>query len=1084
MAEGGPPERGAGKESRGLEDPRAPWEEDVEDPAAPRALLAVMFTDIVGSTELATMLGDKRWRELVDQHHAAIRAEIARRSGREVDTAGDAFFATFDRPLLAVECALESVRAVRGLGLRIRAGVHFGECVVSDGNVRGVTVHIGARVGAKATGGEVLVSSTVRDVIGEAIKFKDRGEQTLKGIEGRWRLYEALPASEVAESDLPALLEADLPPPPRPAWKKPRVLLASALAFAVLVAAIAYVVVGSGGLSSVPADSVAEIDAASGDILSFVGVRRRPVGLTATPEGIWIANSIDRNITHIDREGRRDQTIPVGAGPIDVTSGGGLVWVANADGRSVSRISPASGKEVGDRIVAGNGLSAVAYGADALWLANAIDGTVWRIDPSSGKTTHQIAVGPGLRDIAASRDAVWVTSETAGTVTRLDPRSGVVVRVVSVQSGAGAVAIGEGSVWAANAYEGTVFRIDATSGNVTDTIRVGRGPRAIAIARGRVFVANEDSGTVSMIDAGSGDVVREIELDNAPMGLAAAGDRVWVSVRGGILRYKGGTLRVGTTSVLSSLDPSFAADYYIMPTVYDGLTAFKHVGGPEGNQLVPNLAEEMRPPADEGLTYSYSLRPGLKYSDGTPVQASDVRTTFERIVRNELYGSFFLGALKGTETCTSARCDLSSSIVTDDSARTVIFHLARPFADFPYVLAIPALSIVPSSAPAGDGGAKPIPGTGPYRFGRVDFKRAEDGSFASGVVVLERNPHFKSRGLAQPDGYPDRIELTMGGEPEEHIEAVRSNRSDFTPDLQLPGLSLEEVASQLPSQIHAADLPSTVFADLNTQVPPFNDIRARQALNLAIDRAAAVRASGGSLRAEVSCQLLSENLIGYAPYCPYTKDRNASEVWTGPDIAEAKRLVAASGTGGQRVTVWIEEGDSEGARIFRAIAPAVLSALEAIGYEASLRTVPGGFEAWIEALVDPRSKRQIMINGWVTDYPGPANYFLPLATCPETLTRLHQEEIAFTRHCSPDIDRLVLQALDRQAKDPVGSAEGWTRVDRALTDAAALVNLYNARAVFFVSDRVGNVQGHTTYSVLLSQMWVTEPGSPSPSPGG
>ena len=182
--------------------------------------------------------------------------------------------------------------------------------------------------------------------------------------------------------------------------------------------------------------------------------------------------------------------------------------------------------------------------------------------------------------------------------------------------------------------------------------------------------------------------------------------------------------------------------------------------------------------------------------------------------------------------------------------------------------------------------------------------------------------------------------------------------------------------------------------------------------------------------------------------------------------------------------MWIEEGDSEGARTFRAIAPAVVSALEAIGYEASLRTVPGGFEAWIEALLDPRSKRQIVINGWITDYPGPANYFLPLATCPETLARLHQEEIAFTRHCSPEIDELVLQALDRQAKDPVGSAEGWTRVDRALTDTAALVNLYNTRGIFFVSDRVGNVQGHTTYFVLLSQLWVTEPGSPSPSPGG
>jgi peptide/nickel transport system substrate-binding protein len=413
-----------------------------------------------------------------------------------------------------------------------------------------------------------------------------------------------------------------------------------------------------------------------------------------------------------------------------------------------------------------------------------------------------------------------------------------------------------------------------------------------------------------------------------------------------------------------------------------------------------------------------------------------------------------------------------------------MFRLARPFADFPYVLAMPVLSIVPASSPPGDGGTTPIPGTGPYRFEHVELRRGDDGSFTSGRVVLERNPHFKSRGLAQPDAYPDRIELTMGGEPEEHVEAVKSGRSDFTPDLFLPGLPLTEVASQLPGQVHAADLPGTVFADLNTQVPPFNDVRARRALNLAVDRGAAVRAIGGSLRAEVSCQLLPENLIGYEPYCPYTKDRNRSEVWTGPDHTEARRLVAESGTGGQRVTVWIEEGDSEGARIWRALAPVVVSALEAIGYEASLRTVPGGFDAWIDALLDPNNKRQIMIVGWSTDWPGPANYFLPLTTCPETLARLGQEGLAFTRYCSPAIDRLVLQALDRQAKDPVGSAELWARVDRALTDDAALVSIYNGRGIFFVSDRVGNVQGHTTYSVLISQMWVTEPGSPSPTPGG
>src|SRR5919109_4615522 len=215
-----------------LGDPRAPWEESVEDPSAPRAMLAVMFTDIVGSTELATALGDKRWRELLEQHDAAVRAQLARFGGREVDTAGDAFFATFELPLRAVDCALESMRAVRRLGLRIRAGVHMGECVVSDGKVRGVAVHIGARVGAKARGDEVLVSSTVRDILaGAGLKFLDRGEQTLKGVEGKWKLYAVEPRERDNEADLPPLLEAQIARPVPPWWKQRRTVVAAATAY-------------------------------------------------------------------------------------------------------------------------------------------------------------------------------------------------------------------------------------------------------------------------------------------------------------------------------------------------------------------------------------------------------------------------------------------------------------------------------------------------------------------------------------------------------------------------------------------------------------------------------------------------------------------------------------------------------------------------------------------------------------------------------------------------------------------------------------------------------------------------------------
>jgi class 3 adenylate cyclase len=164
-----------------------------EEATFDRALVTVLFTDIVGSTERAVELGDRAWHDLVERHHAVVRAMLARYRGREVDTAGDGFFATFDGPARAIRCAFAIADAVRALGLEIRAGLHVGEVQVTDGKVRGVAVNIGARVGALAGPSEVLVSQTVKDLVaGSGLSFDDAGERELKGIPDRWRVYRAL----------------------------------------------------------------------------------------------------------------------------------------------------------------------------------------------------------------------------------------------------------------------------------------------------------------------------------------------------------------------------------------------------------------------------------------------------------------------------------------------------------------------------------------------------------------------------------------------------------------------------------------------------------------------------------------------------------------------------------------------------------------------------------------------------------------------------------------------------------------------------------------------------------------------------
>ena len=155
-----------------------------------RALATVLFTDVVGSTEKAVELGDRRWKALVEEHHRRVRGQLARYRGHEVDTAGDGFFATFDGPARAVRCARSIVDAVAPLGIQVRAGVHTGEVETIDGKVGGMAVVIGARVGASAGSSEVLVSQTVKDLVaGSGLAFENAGEHELKGVPDRWRLY-------------------------------------------------------------------------------------------------------------------------------------------------------------------------------------------------------------------------------------------------------------------------------------------------------------------------------------------------------------------------------------------------------------------------------------------------------------------------------------------------------------------------------------------------------------------------------------------------------------------------------------------------------------------------------------------------------------------------------------------------------------------------------------------------------------------------------------------------------------------------------------------------------------------------------
>jgi class 3 adenylate cyclase len=166
------------------------WQERDEETEPDRVLATILFTDIVGSTARAAELGDARWRDVLQDHHAVVRRQLARFRGEEIDTAGDGFFASFDGPARAIRCACAISQSVRDLGLEVRAGLHTGECERMDGKIGGIAVSIGSRVAAEAGASEVLVSSTVKDLVaGSGIEFRERGTAALKGVPGEWRLF-------------------------------------------------------------------------------------------------------------------------------------------------------------------------------------------------------------------------------------------------------------------------------------------------------------------------------------------------------------------------------------------------------------------------------------------------------------------------------------------------------------------------------------------------------------------------------------------------------------------------------------------------------------------------------------------------------------------------------------------------------------------------------------------------------------------------------------------------------------------------------------------------------------------------------
>ena len=287
-----------------------------------------------------------------------------------------------------------------------------------------------------------------------------------------------------------------------------------------------------------------------------------------------------------------------------------------------------------------------------------------------------------------------------------------------------------------------------------------------------------------------------------------------------------------------------------------------HVAGPDGGRLVPDLALALPRPDDGGRTYRFTLRSGIRYSDGAPLRPGDVTHSFERLFAIGSAGAPLYTAIRGATACirTPSRCDLSQGIVADDRTGTVTFHLTRPDPDFLYKLTVSFAYVVPAATPERQA-RTPLPATGPYMITRY---------VAGRELRLVRNPYFHEwSAAAQPSGYPDRIAIPLALSPARADTAIASGQVDFYPNLgRLPGRDARDLLVNRRIRVHIHPALVTGFMFLNTNAPPFNQIGVRRALNLAYDRGAAVDGWGGTLAAQPACQLLPPGAPGIPPTLP------------------------------------------------------------------------------------------------------------------------------------------------------------------------------------------------------------------------
>ncbi|KAA0086620.1 ABC transporter substrate-binding protein [Mycolicibacterium sp. P9-64] len=508
-------------------------------------------------------------------------------------------------------------------------------------------------------------------------------------------------------------------------------------------------------------------------------------------------------------------------------------------------------------------------------------------------------------------------------------------------------------------------------------------------------------------------------------GVAACGGNDSSNGGGG----SGGEINVAMTSFPDYIDPQLSytlEGWEVMYNTYTPLLTYKHAKGEPGTTVVPALAKDMPEVSPDGKTYKLTLRPNMKYSDGTPIKASDFTYAIQRLFKADSGGSVFYEPIVGAADYADGKADKIAGITTDDATGAITIQLTEANGTFEGLLALPFSAPVPPTTPLDkDATNNPPASSGPFMITKVE---------APQTLTMERNPNFKTvkdAGASEvADAQVDKIIVTQNKSNTAQVTGVEQNTVDFMTDPP-DADRLAEVKAKFSSRFRMEDSINTYYFWMNNQKAPFNDLKVRQAINYAIDPEALNRVFGGRLHP--TQQILPPGMPGYQEY----------KLYPGPDMNKAKALIAEANPADKDITVWTDDEPDR-----KRIGEYYHDLLTQLGFNATLKVIAGDVY-WSTIGNQSTADLDTGFADWFQDFPHPDDFFRPLLNGASILPTNGNN---YSRASFPELDARMNKLREQQLTDDVKKQYG--DLDRAYMEQAAWAPYGNEEFTTFLSERM------------------------------